>query len=169
MTRAAIDSLRDSTGCLDRAALRSILPYGDDFLFVDDVAKLTDTEVEASFAVPTDAPFVRSHFVGLPIMPGVLVGEGMAQAGSLVVRYNLENHHLHDLLAFQIEHARFSHAARPGDRLDYHVRLLRLRRQVARLEGEVRVAGREICQARMVLAIIERDKLQQELEALGKS
>lgn len=169
MAETAIDSLRDSSGCLDRAALRSILPYGEDFLFVDEVSRLTHEEVEASYTIPTDSPFIRSHFEGLPIMPGVLIGEGMAQAGTLVVRYNLEGHQTQDILAFQIENARFSSPARPSERLLYRVHLVKLRRQVARLEGEVLAGGREICKARIVLAIIERDKLRLELEALDKS
>lgn len=169
MARAAIDVLRDSSGRLDRTAIRSILPYGEDFLFVDEVTNLTEDSIEAGFVVPLDAPFIRSHFEGLPIMPGVLMGEGLAQAGTLVVRYNLEDHRTYDLLAFQIEKARFSSPARPGDRLRYQVRLLRLRRHVARLEGEVTVGDREICQARIVLAIVERNKLRQELAALDKS
>lgn len=169
MAEAAFDSLRDSTGRLDRAAIRSILPYGDDFLFVDEVTHLTLEEVEAGYTIPTDSPFIRSHFEGLPIMPGVLIGEGMAQAGTLMVRYNLEDHQIHDILAFQIDSARFTGPARPGDRLQYRVRLVKLRRHVARLEGEVLVGGHEICKARIVLAIIERDKLRQELEALAKS
>ena len=69
MAEAAIDALRDSSGRLDRAALRSILPYGDDFLFVDEVTRLTEEEIEASYTVPTDSPFIRAHFEGLPIMP----------------------------------------------------------------------------------------------------
>lgn len=166
MAEAAIDSFRDSSGRLDRAALRSILPYGEDFLFVDEVTRLTQDEVEASYTIPTDSLFLRAHFEGLPIMPGVLIGEGMAQAGTLTVRYNLEDHQTRDILAFQIESARFTSPARPGDRLEYRVRLVKLRRHVARLEGEVLVGEREICRARIVLAIIERDKLRQELEAL---
>ena len=169
MTETAIDSLRDSNGRLDRAAIRSILPYGDDFLFVDEVTHLTDEEIEAGYTIPDDSAYIRAHFEGLPIMPGVLIGEGMAQAGTLVVRYNLENHQTHDILAFQIESARFTRPARPGDHLQYRVRLIKLRRYVAKLEGEVLVGGREICKARMVLAIIERDKLRLELEALDKS
>ena len=169
MAESAIDSLRDSSGRLDRAALRSILPYGDEFLFVDEVTHLTEDEIEASYTIPTDSLFVRSHFEGLPIMPGVLIGEGMAQAGTLMVRYNLEDHQTQDILAFQIESARFTSPARPGDRLQYRVRLVKLRRHVARLEGEVLLGGHEICKARIVLAIIERDKLRQELEALDKS
>ena len=150
-TNSQIDRLRDSAGNLDRAAIRSILPYGDEFLFVDNVTKLTAEEVQASYTVPTAAPFIEAHFRGLPLMPGVLIGEGMAQAGTLIVRFNLEDHQKMDILAFQIESARFVGAAQPGDRLDYAVRLVRLRRQLARLEGEVHNSGRNGAAQRMPL------------------
>ena len=44
------------------------------------------------------------------------MGEGMAQAGTLLVRYNLDEHEKYDILAFQIESARFPGPAQPGDR-----------------------------------------------------
>ncbi|MEJ2084635.1 MAG: hypothetical protein P8Y44_03020 [Acidobacteriota bacterium] len=162
-SRSDIDRLRDPKGLLDRAALRSILPYGDEFLFVDRVTKLDREEVEASYKVPTDSPLLLAHFRGLPLMPGVLMGEGMAQAGSLIIRYNLENHELFDILAFQIESARFSGPAKPGDDLEYRVRLLRFRRRLARLEGEVRNGGKRIVSARVELAVVERQQLLDQL------
>jgi 3-hydroxymyristoyl/3-hydroxydecanoyl-(acyl carrier protein) dehydratase len=162
-SRAAIDSLRNAQGELDRAAIRRILPYGDAFLFVDGVTRLTSSEVEAFYRLPVDAPFISAHFVGLPIMPGVLVGEGLAQAGTLVVRYNLENHTGYDLLAHQIESARFPSPAQPGDTLQYDIRLLRLRRGAARLEGEARVGPCKICRARFDLVVVQRQHLQREL------
>ena len=101
-------------------------------------------------------------------MPGVLVGEGMAQAGTFMVRYNLDHHEDKDILAFQIESARFPGPAQPGDRLDYQVRLLKLRSRVARLEGEALVGERQVCKARIVLGIIDRNDLRSELEALQR-
>lgn len=162
-TNSQIDRLRDSVGHLDRGAIRSILPYGDEFLFVDKVTKLTTEEVHASYKVPSASPFIAAHFRGLPLMPGALMGEGMAQAGTLIVRYNLEDHMTMDILAFRIESARFLGPAQPGDRLDYVVRLLRLRRQLARLEGEVQNQGRRIMSARLELAITERSRLLEDL------
>ena len=163
--RSQIDSLRKSDGRLDRAAIRSILPYGEEFLFVDEVTSLTPEEVVASYTVPKSSPLLEAHFVDVPLMPGVLMGEGMAQAGTLVIRYNLEQHHRFDILAFQIESARFTGPAQPGDRLDYRVRLIRLRRRLARLEGEVQNHGRKIVTARVELAIVERDLLLKQLSS----
>ena len=162
-SRSDIDRLRNPQGLLDRAALRSILPYGDEFLFVDRVTQLDHEQVEASYKIPSNSPFLLAHFRDLPLMPGVLMGEGMAQAGSLIIRYNLENHELFDILAFRIESARFSGPARPGDELEYRVRLLRFRRRLARLEGEVRNRGQKIVAARVELAVVERQQLAEQL------
>ena len=163
MAEAAIDSRRDSSGRLDRAALRSILPYGDDFLFVDSVTRLTDREVDATFRIPPDSPYVRAHFVGLPLMPGALICEGLAQAGTIIVRYNLESPADKDILAFQVESARFPSAARPGDSLRYQVRLLTMSHRAARLEGEAEVDDRVVCKARLVVGIMDREALEAKL------
>lgn len=168
MASAAIDDLRDTDGRFDRQAVRSILPYGQDFLFIDQVSQLTGNLVEASYTIPGDSAYLRSHFEDLPLMPGVLVGEAMAQAGTLLVRYNLDDHQEKDILAFQIEGARFPAPARPGERLDFRVHLLKLRSRVARLEGEARVGERQVCKARIVLGIIDRRDLRTQLEALGE-
>jgi 3-hydroxymyristoyl/3-hydroxydecanoyl-(acyl carrier protein) dehydratase len=159
----AIDRLRDPDGGLDRQALTQILPYGEAFLFVDRVTRLETAVVEAIYRIPESAPFIEAHFVGLPLMPGVLIGEGLAQAGTVMVRYNLERHADKDLLAFQIESARFLAPAVPGDTLEYHVKLTKLRQRAARLEGEAFVADRRVCKAALILAIVDRQLLRTEL------
>lgn len=164
-----IDRMRGSSGSLTRKNLLSILPYGDEFLFVDEVTRLTVSEVDARFKIPMDAPYIRSHFAGFPIMPGVLIGEGMAQAGTLLIRYNLESHRDKDILALEIESASFPAPALPGDTLDFHVRLLKLRRSAARLSGMASVGDRQVCRAQLVLAIVERHTLQAELADLMSS
>ncbi len=162
--RASIDRLRGEDGTLDRDAVRAVLPYGDEFLFVDRVTRLEEAELEAVFEIPTSAPFIEAHFVGLPLMPGVLIGEGMAQAGTVLVRYNLEEHASKDLLAFQIENARFLAPAVPGDTLRYRVKLTKMHHRAARLEGEAFVGDRRVCKARLVLAIVARQLLTTELD-----
>ena len=161
--RELIDPLKGADGRLDRQALRIILPYGDDFLFVDSATRLTDREVDATFRIPPDSPYVRSHFVGLPLMPGALICEGLAQAGTIIVRYNLESPADKDVLAFQVESARFPSAARPGDSLRYRVRLLTMSSRAARLEGEAEVDDRVVCKARVVVGITDRKDLEAKL------
>ncbi len=162
--KARIDGLRNSDGHLDRQALLEILPYGEEFLFVDRVNELTDRTVEASFRIPPEAPYLQAHFVDLPLMPGVLMGEGLAQAGTVIVRYNLEAPDEHDILAYQIESARFTAPALPGETLRYRVEMLSLSRRAARLEGEADVDGRQVCKARVVVGIVARKTLASKLK-----
>lgn len=163
--KSLIDPLKGSDGQLDRRALRTILPYGDDFLFVDSVTHLTDREVEATFRIPPDSPYVQSHFVGLPLMPGALICEGLAQAGTVIVRYNLESPADKDILAFQVESARFPAAALPGEQLRYRVHLQTMSRRAARLEGEAEVDKRTVCKARVVVGITDRKDFEARLAA----
>ena len=164
--RSRIDALRQADGSLDRSAIREILPYGEDFLFVDRVARLTRDEIEASFSIPEKSAYLQAHFVGLPVMPGVLIGEGLAQAGSLIVRYNLPTAEGQHILGLEIERARFLAPALPAETLVYRVRLATSSRRVARLEGDVSVGDRRVCQARIVVAIVSDQAFRNRLEAL---
>lgn len=167
--KSQIDRLRQPDGSLDRASLRKILPYGDAFLFIDRVSRLTSEEVEASFVIPERSAYLDAHFVDLPIMPGVLIGEGLAQAGSLIVRYNHPQPSEHQVLGLEIERARFYSPAQPGETLDYRVRLAASNRRTARLEGEVLVGERRVCQALIVVAIVETQALRKRLETQNEN
>ena len=152
--RAAIDRLRSADGTLDRRALLSILPYGEDFLFVDRVTRLEPDEVEASYRIPSDTPWIRSHFRDLPIMPGALVAEGWAQAGTVMVRYGLDDSEPKVILGIQIDRARFAAPAFPGDVLDYRVRLKTRDSRAARLEGEARIGERRAATLSVAVGIM---------------
>lgn len=170
--KPAIDRLRGTDGSLDRDAIRQILPYGDDFLFVDCVSRLEERELEASFQIPHRAPYLEAHFRGLPIMPGALLVEAFAQAGALMVRYNLEPPAEAppeiDILGHHVESARVLTPALPGDLLRFKAHLQTFSRRAARVAGEVYVGGREIGRIRMVLAIMEREALRRELERVRR-
>lgn len=161
--RLWIDGLRGPEGGFDRAGLESILPYGPDFLFVDEVVSLTPSDVEGRFRVPERASYLGSHFVDLPIMPGVLIAEGLAQAASLIVRYNLPSPEQKHVLGLEVERARFQSPARPGELLTYRARLGAMNRRTARLEGDTHVGDRIVCRAKLTVAIVDRRWLRQTL------
>ena len=167
--RSEIDRLRRPGGDLDRDAIRKILPYGDEFLFVHRVSKLTKSEVEAWYDIPRAAPYLKAHFIGLPVMPGTLIGEGLAQAGTLLVRYNLAVPGDNDVVAMQVEKMRFLDPALPGETLRFQVRLRTMNRRAARLEGEARVGERLISIGRIVVGIVERKAFRSRIEAVRGS
>ncbi len=164
--RTRIDRLRGEDGTLDRQAVRTILPYGDDFLFVDQVTRLSEQEVETRFRIPARAPYLDGHFRDLPIMPGALMSEAFAQAGAILVRYRMESPEEVDIIGHQVESARFLSLALPGDLLHFRVRLETMSRRAARLAGEVLVGERKVGRMRVVVAIMTREALRQEVERL---
>ncbi len=164
--KTRIDRLRGAGGELDRQAVRSILPYGDEFLFIDRVAKLTELEVETFFRIPERASYLDGHFRGLPVMPGALMSEAFAQAGAVLVRYNLKSAEEVDIVGHHVESARFLSLALPGDLLHFRVRLETMSRRVARLTGDALVGEREVGRMRVVVAIMKREDLEREVERL---
>jgi len=161
--REDIDRLREADGSLAREALRSILPYGDAFLFVDRAVALDDRSVEALYTVPSEAPWIQAHFPGLPVMPGALVAEGLGQAGTLILRYGRSTAGK-DLIGLAIDRARFHEPARPGDRITYRVRVNTLGSRAARLEGTATVGERRIGSALFVVGLVDREALLKKLQ-----
>lgn len=158
---AEIDRLRGDDGGLSRDAIRRILPYGDSFLFLDQVSSLDRESIEATYEVPTDSPWLVDHFEGFPVMPAALMAEGFSQAASLLVRYNLQEPTDKDILALKIERGAFAAPVFPGDEVQFSPRLLRIDSRAARLEGEARAAGKRVASFRIVLAIVDRRAFRQ--------
>jgi 3-hydroxyacyl-[acyl-carrier-protein] dehydratase len=161
--REAIDRLRQGDGSLTREAVRSVLPYGDAFLFVDRALVLDDRSIEAVYTVPTEASWIQAHFPGMPVMPGALVAEGLGQAGTLILRYGRSTAGK-DLIGLAIDRARFHEPARPGDLMTYRVRVTTLGSRAARLEGTATVGERRIGSALFVVGFVEREALQKKLK-----
>ncbi len=61
------------------------LPYKSSFRFVDNISRLTESEVIGDFTLKEDAFFYEDHFAGNPITPGVIITEIMAQIGLVVM------------------------------------------------------------------------------------
>ena len=156
--KAFIDSLRDAGGGFSRGAIKKIIPYGDNFLFVDRITTISAKYTEAEYYINPNLCFLSSHFVNFALMPGVLISEGFAQAGTVLIRYNLTNSQPRDILVCRVEDARFSTPAFPGDTLTYKVHLKTLGSRAARLEGDVDKKNHKIASFSVVLSIVDRKR-----------
>ena len=112
---------------------------------------------------------LQGHFVGFPIIPGALITEGFGQAGTILIRYNLEDHLTKDILVCRIEDARFLSPAFPGDTITYIVRLSTMNHRAARLEGNAMVKGEKISTYRMVMGIVDRSAFRNSLDVKSSS
>ena len=151
-----IDELKNEKGEIDSNAIKQIIPYDRPFLMIDRVLSLDKTKITAIKNTSANEDFFKGHFAGFPIMPGALIIEGMGQAGTLLVRYNLDNHWEKEVLAYKIKEAKFSAPTFPGDQLKYEITLLGKDERGALLSGKAIVDEKTVAEATMMVAVVDR-------------
>ena len=92
MTEPLIDASRETKTALDIHDILKILPHRYPLLLIDRVLELKRKErIVAIKNVTINEPFFNGHFPGLPIMPGVLIVEAIAQAGGALLLTEVED------------------------------------------------------------------------------
>src|SRR5690606_12399801 len=101
-------------------------------------------------------PQFLGHFPDNPVMPGVLVLEGMAQtAGTLCIRSRPGGERPSVVYFLTIDKAKFRKPVLPGDVLEYHMTKIRQRRNMWWFKGEAKVAGEVVAEAELGAMIAE--------------
>src|SRR5438128_10692866 len=109
---------------LDIQDILRILPHRFPFLLIDRVVDLTRKQrIVAIKNVTINEPFFAGHFPNLPIMPGVLIVEAIAQAGGALLLTEIEDRHKKLMMFTGIERAKFRRPVVPGDQLRIEVEL----------------------------------------------
>lgn len=151
-----IDELKNDKGEIDSNAIKQIIPYDQPFLMIDRVISLDKNKIVAIKNTSANELFFKGHFAGFPIMPGALIIEGMGQAATLLLRYNLENHWEKEVLAYKIKEAKFSAPTFPGDQLKYEITMLGKDDRGALMSGKATVDEKVVTEATMMLAVVDR-------------
>ena len=154
----SIDSFRNENGEIENEGIKKIIPYDGPFLMLDKVTYLDKKQITAVKNVKEDEFWVSGHFVDFPIMPAALIIEGMGQAATLLVRYNMPNHYEKDILAYKIKKSKFVHPVFPGDEARFEVKLSKILEKRALLAGKAFVKDALCSEAEMVLAIVDRKR-----------
>ena len=152
----SIDQLKDKNGELDAESIKKIIPYEEPFLFIDRVLKLDKKSIVATKDVKSDEAYFKGHFRDFPIMPGALIVEGLGQAATLLIRYNLPNHEQKDVLAYKIRSAKFFRPTFPGHTLRFEAKLIFMLKNIAFVNGNVFRGEKLVSKVKMVLAVVDK-------------
>jgi 3-hydroxyacyl-[acyl-carrier-protein] dehydratase len=142
---------------LDVNDIQRILPHRFPFLLIDRVVDLTRRErIVAIKNITINEPFFAGHFPGLPVMPGVLIVEAMAQAGGVLLYTEVEDRESKLVLFTGIERARFRRPVVPGDQLRIEVVVKVWRGNAGRMEGSAYVGDTLAAEALVTCRLVDR-------------
>ena len=145
----------DSVDTAEILEILHYLPHRYPFLMVDRVINIRTDEFGIGIKCVTfNEPHFVGHFPGNPVMPGVLLIEGMAQtAGVLCVRAGAKKPQLVYFLT--IDKAKFRKPVVPGDVVEYHVTKINRRRNMWWYRGQAKVNGQVAAEAEVGAMIAE--------------
>jgi 3-hydroxyacyl-[acyl-carrier-protein] dehydratase len=127
---------------LDRDYVKNYLPHRAPMLFIDRVTALEENAITIESDVDPDAAYFKGHFPGMPIMPGVLIVETVAQAGALLV--SLTRGLTDDkFIAFSnVDGVKFRRPVEPGETLIIDVEIEKVRLPFYKFTGTAKVDGK---------------------------
>jgi 3-hydroxyacyl-[acyl-carrier-protein] dehydratase len=129
------------------------LPHGPEFRFLDIVTALEPGRSGAGeYTVRGDEPFLRGHFPGQPLFPGVLLVEAAAQLAGCVAQSDPAIPPLSDLKLTAIRSAKISGTARPGQTIRLRATILARMGNLVQASVNATVDGVTILQTELTLA-----------------
>ncbi len=132
---------------LDVNAIMRIIPHRYPFLLVD---KIIDIKAGESIVgiknVTINEPFFQGHFPGHPIMPGVLIVEGMAQTGGIILLWQMDDADQWLTYFASIDNVKFRKPVFPGDTLRYELRVISMKRNLSKMHGEAFVGNDKVAE-----------------------
>jgi 3-hydroxyacyl-[acyl-carrier-protein] dehydratase len=135
-------------GSADIAEILKALPHRYPFLMVDRIINMQgDNSAVGIKNVTANEPQFMGHFPGNPVMPGVLIVEGMAQTAGAVAAAVLGAAGSSTVLFLTIDQAKFRKQVVPGDTLEYRVLRKTKKRNMYWFRGEAFVRGELVAEA----------------------
>ena len=147
---------------MDVTEIQKILPHRYPFLLVDRVTDMVKGEsITAYKNVSISEPVFQGHFPDHPIYPGVMILEGMAQAGgvlSFLSMGELTDEEIAGKVVYfmSIDKAKFRTPVKPGDKLEYRISVIKQKGTIWVLKGEAYVDDKLVSEAELKAMIVDK-------------
>ncbi len=137
-----------------------LIPHRHPFLLID---KITDINLNKCItgikAVTFNEPFFPGHFPEHPVMPGVLILEGMAQTAACLISYEHQSLSKNNLVFFTgIDNAKFRKPVTPGCELFFKINLIASKRSLYKFNGEAFVEKKLVASSEFSAMLVDKDK-----------
>jgi len=142
--------------------IQEILPHRYPFLLLDRVTDLKPKErIEGYKNISISEPVFQGHFPDHPIYPGVMIIEGMAQAGGVLAFKSMDGVSKEEIQKkvvyfMSIDKAKFRAPVTPGDKLVYRINVIRNKGAVWQLDAKAYVDDKVVAQAELKAMIVDK-------------
>ena len=133
--------------------IMAVLPHRYPFLLVDRIIEVVPgVKATGIKNVTINEPFFTGHFPGRPVMPGVLMIEAMAQVGACAI---LDQDKYKNVLPYLagVDRVRFKRQAVPGDCLHITTELIKIKGNIGKAKGQVKVGEETVCGGEFLFAL----------------
>jgi 3-hydroxyacyl-[acyl-carrier-protein] dehydratase len=146
----------------DVVEIQKILPHRYPFLLVDRITELTPRESIVGYKnISISEPVFQGHFPDHPIYPGVMIIEGMAQAGGVLAFKSMDNATQEEIenkvvYFMSIDKAKFRTPVKPGDKLEYRLNVIKNKGAIWMLDAKAYVDDKLVAEAELKAMIVDK-------------
>jgi len=144
---------------IEHHELHNYIPHRHPFLLVDRVLEIEAFKQAVAVKNVTGSEyFFPGHFPGLPVMPGVLVIEALAQTAATLAVYSAPENRGAIIYFAGMDNVRFKKPVRPGDTLRLEVNVNKHKGRLWKVRGTARVDGAVVCEGDLTAMIDVKKK-----------
>jgi len=133
---------------LEIQEIKKLIPHRDPFLFIDSCEIIIPGEHGRSEKLFSENEyFFNGHFPNNPIVPGVIIVEGMAQTAGVVVSYKLREYKEKSVLFMSVNKAKFRRPILPNQAVSFEVKFLNSVRDVYKFSGTCFIGNTKVSEA----------------------
>ena len=144
---------------INRKEIQELLPHRDPMLLIDELTNIEKLKsATAVVNVTKDSFYVKGHFPGEPVMPGVIIVEAFGQAAAALTAHGIDKLTYENKLVFlmSVEKARFRKPVIPDCKLLLNIEAIRTHGKVWKYKGEAFVDNKKMADAQWSATIVDR-------------